>query len=142
VNEVRLEFRNVTKRFRNPNNANLESITAVEGVSLKVKDGEVVSLIGPSGCGKSTLLNLASGLDKPSEGEVFVDAKRVAGPNAHVAFMLQKDLLLPWRSISENVELGLEIQGVSKSERNERALNWLRQSNLARSFKARRSQIF
>ena len=115
MNEVRLEFRNVTKRFRNPNNANLESITAVEGVSLKVKDGEVVSLIGPSGCGKSTLLNLASGLDQPSEGEVFVDANRVAGPNAHVAFMLQKDLLLPWRSISENVELGLEIQGVSKS---------------------------
>ena len=142
MNEVRLEFRNVTKRFRNPNNANLESITAVEGVSLKVKDGEVVSLIGPSGCGKSTLLNLASGLDKPSEGEVFVDAKRVAGPNAHVAFMLQKDLLLPWRSISENVEFGLEIQGVSKSERNERALNWLRQCHLARSFKARRSQIF
>ncbi len=131
MSEVRLEFRNVTKRFRNPNGAHLESITAVEGVSLRVKDGEVVSLIGPSGCGKSTLLNLASGLDQPSEGEVFVDATRVAGPNAHVAFMLQKDLLLPWRSIRENVELGLEIQGVSKSERSERALNWLRQCHLA-----------
>ena len=131
VSEVRLEFRNVTKQFRDPNGTTPQTITAVEGVSLSVKDGEVVSLIGPSGCGKSTLLNLASGLDQPTAGEVLVDATRVVGPSSHVAFMLQKDLLLPWRSIRENVELGLEIQGVSRSEQRERAMNWLRQCHLA-----------
>ena len=131
MSEVRLEFRNVTKQFRDPNGTTPETITAVEGVSLSVKDGEVVSLIGPSGCGKSTLLNLASGLDQPTAGEVLVDATRVVGPSSHVAFMLQKDLLLPWRSIRENVELGLEIQEVSRSEQRARAMNWLRQCHLA-----------
>ena len=101
----RLEFRNVTKRFG--------AMTAVEGVTLSVADGEVVSLIGPSGCGKSTLLNMGSGLDPASSGEVYVDGQRVTQPNRHVAFMLQKDLLLPWRTIVENVELGQEIQGCS-----------------------------
>src|SRR5580692_815664 len=104
----RLEFRNVTKRFPRPRSD--EIVTAVADVSLSIADGEVVSLIGPSGCGKSTLLNLGSGLDQPSVGEVFVDGERVTKPNPHVAFMLQKDLLLPWRTIRENVEFGLEIR--------------------------------
>ena len=97
----RLEFRNVTKRFVNPRQG---LVVAVEGVSLAVGDGEVVSLIGPSGCGKSTLLNMGSGLDPVSSGEVYVDGELVNRPNRHVAFMLQKDLLLPWRTIVENVE--------------------------------------
>ena len=106
---VRLEYRNVTMRFVERSG---KSLTAVEGVSLAVGDGEVVSLIGPSGCGKSTLLNIGSGLCAPSEGEAFVDGERVEGPNAHVAFMLQKDLLLPWRTVLENVMFGVEIQGL------------------------------
>ena len=106
---VRLEYRNVTMRFVEGTG---KSLTAVQRVSLAVRDGEVVSLIGPSGCGKSTLLNIGSGLYAPSEGEAFVDGERVEGPNAHVAFMLQKDLLLPWRTIAENVQFGVEIQGV------------------------------
>ena len=88
MSDVRLEFRNVTKRFRNPNNANLESITAVEGVSLKVKDGEVVSLIGPSGCGKSTLQNLASGLDQPCplvQGATFADFLKDRVPSLYAS---------------------------------------------------------
>ena len=94
---VRLEYRNVSMRFVDGAG---NSLTAVEQVSLSVHDGEVVSLIGPSGCGKSTLLNIGSGLYAPSEGEAFVDGERVEGPNAHVAFMLQKDLLLPWRTVA------------------------------------------
>src|ERR1700761_5550679 len=107
---IRLEYRNVTMRFAQ--NRNRGVLTAVQTVSFAVHDGEVVSLIGPSGCGKSTLLNIGSGLAAPSEGCAFVDGERVAGPNAHVAFMLQKDLLLPWRTIVENVTFGVEIQGV------------------------------
>jgi NitT/TauT family transport system ATP-binding protein len=115
---VRLEYRNVTMRFVERSG---KSLTAVEGVSLSVADGEVVSLIGPSGCGKSTLLNIGSGLCAPSEGEAFVGGERVEGPNAHVAFMLQKDLLLPWRTVLENVMFGVEIQGLPLAERKRRA---------------------
>src|ERR1700733_1569878 len=125
---VRLEYRNVTMRFAATGNRGV--LTAVQGVSFSVRDGEVVSLIGPSGCGKSTLLNIGSGLTAPSEGEAFVDGERVAGPNAHVAFMLQKDLLLPWRTVAENVMFGVEIQGVPQPECKRRAKSLLDGFNL------------
>jgi NitT/TauT family transport system ATP-binding protein len=127
--EIRLEFRGVAKRFAGTGRQ--EPVTAVADVSLKVADGEVVSIIGPSGCGKSTLLNLSSGLDRPSEGEVLVDGSVVAGPNEHVAFMLQKDLLLPWRTIQQNVEFGLEIRGLDAKERRRRSTDWLGRCHLA-----------
>jgi NitT/TauT family transport system ATP-binding protein len=91
----------------------------------------VVSLIGPSGCGKSTLLNLAAGLDKPNVGTVLVDDKPVTGPNPHVAFMLQHDLLLPWRNILENVNFGQEIQRVGRQERTRRSRDLLARYHLS-----------
>src|SRR6201987_1294228 len=111
---VRLEYRNVTMRFADAKGGG--GLTAVRGVSLSIRDAEVVCIIGPSGCGKSTLLNIGSGLTAPSEGAAFVDGERVAGPNAQVAFMLQKDLLLPWRTVAENVMFGVEIQGLPPKE--------------------------
>ena len=131
--DVRLEFREVTKIFPGGRGGKDESghITALEGVSLSVKNGEVVSLIGPSGCGKSTLLNIGSGLDRASSGEVFVDGELVTHPNPHVAFMLQKDLLLPWRTIQENVELGLEIRGVARRDRQKISLDLLAKCHLS-----------
>jgi NitT/TauT family transport system ATP-binding protein len=126
---VRLEYRNVTMRFKESSGRG--ALTAVQNVNLRVRDGEVVSLIGPSGCGKSTLLNIGSGLTAPSEGDAFVDGERVKGPNAHVAFMLQKDLLLPWRTIAENVMFGVEIQGVPQPECKRRALALLESFSLA-----------
>src|ERR1700722_7873729 len=116
---VRLEYRNVTMRFAATGNRGV--LTAVQGVSFSVRDGEVVSLIGPSGCGKSTLLNIGSGLSQPSEGAAFVDGERVEGANSHVAFMLQKDLLLPWRTVAENVMFGVEIQNLPLPARRRRA---------------------
>jgi NitT/TauT family transport system ATP-binding protein len=118
ANIVRLEYRNVTMHFARAAGAVL---TAIRNVSFSVADGEVVSLIGPSGCGKSTLLNIGSGLMPASEGEALVDGVRVEGPNSHVAFMLQKDLLLPWRDIAANVMFGLEIIGTPLTERRRRA---------------------
>jgi NitT/TauT family transport system ATP-binding protein len=114
---TRLEYRHVTMRFAQAGG----SLTAIEDVSFSLEDGEIVSLIGPSGCGKSTLLNIGAGLYAPTEGEAHVDGEQVSGPNAHVAFMLQKDLLLPWRSIAENVMFGLEIKGTERAERRRRA---------------------
>jgi NitT/TauT family transport system ATP-binding protein len=115
---TRLEYRNVTMRFGDTAG---HGVTAVAGVSLAVADGEVVALIGPSGCGKSTLLNIGAGLYAPSEGAAYVDGEPVEGPNAHVAFMLQKDLLLPWRTVAENVMLGAEIHGQPRPQRRRRA---------------------
>ena len=124
MTRIRLECRNVTKRFTSVRKGE-PHVVAVENLNFTIADGEVVSLIGPSGCGKSTLLNMGSGLDPASEGEVLVDGEVVTGPNEHVAFMLQKDLLLPWRNIRENVEFGLEIRGRPARERRAIALDLL-----------------
>ena len=116
---ARLEYRNVTMNFAV--GQGLKRVAALIDISFSVQDGEVVSLIGPSGCGKSTLLNIGAGLVAPSAGVAFVDGEPVEGPNAHVAFMLQKDLLLPWRNVAENIMFGVEIRGVPRAERKERA---------------------
>jgi ABC-type nitrate/sulfonate/bicarbonate transport system ATPase subunit len=75
-----------------------------------------VSIIGPSGCGKSTLLNVIAGLESPTEGSVALDGDVDAGRLGQVAYMHQRDLLLPWRTVLENARLGLELQGVRKRE--------------------------
>jgi NitT/TauT family transport system ATP-binding protein len=114
-----LAFDKVTRAFPGDKGS---LTTAIRDVSFDVKTREFVAIVGPSGCGKSTILNLTAGLDAPSSGHVAVGGERVAGPNAHVGFMLQKDLLLPWRSIVRNVEFGLEARGVSKADRRVRAM--------------------
>ncbi|WP_296254260.1 MULTISPECIES: ABC transporter ATP-binding protein [unclassified Pseudomonas] len=110
-----IEFRNVGKCF--PIKGKAQAPFAIRNVDFTIRRGEVVSIIGPSGCGKSTILNMGSGLYRPSEGEVLVGGEAVNGPVKRVAFMLQKDLLMPWRSIRQNVELGLEIQGMAAAPR-------------------------
>ncbi|MBP7565392.1 MAG: ABC transporter ATP-binding protein [Burkholderiaceae bacterium] len=110
-----IEFIGVDKRF--PGRGKNPEVIAARNVTLSIQPGEVVSLIGPSGCGKSTLLNMGSGLAKASAGTVKVNGEVVTGPNKHVAFMLQKDLLMPWRTISQNVEFGLELRGVRAADR-------------------------
>ena len=110
-----IEFIGVDKRF--PARGKNPEVIAARNVTLSIQPGEVVSLIGPSGCGKSTLLNMGSGLAKASAGTVKVNGEVVTGPNKHVAFMLQKDLLMPWRTISQNVEFGLELRGVRAADR-------------------------
>jgi len=130
--DVRIEFRGVGKRFSGHQGlaSDKGAIVAVQDVDLSVYDGEIVSLIGPSGCGKSTLLNMGAGLYLPSSGGVFVDGEKVDAPNPHVGFMLQKDLLLPWRTIRRNVEFGLEIQGIAAAERRDRAIGLLENCRL------------
>lgn len=123
-----IEFIGVDKRFR-VKGSSTELLAATQ-VTFEVAEGEVVSLIGPSGCGKSTLLNLGAGLAPPSAGTVRVAGIAVSGPNPHVAFMLQKDLLMPWRTIARNIEFGLELRGVAAPRRREISAQLLRQCRL------------
>lgn len=132
MSDIRIDYRAVGKKFPNKSAVNGEDsyVEAVRSVNLNVRDGEVVSLIGPSGCGKSTLLNMGSGLYQPTDGEVILDGERVDAPNSQVGFMLQKDLLLPWRTIQKNVELGLEIMNIPAAERSERSSDLLAKCHL------------
>lgn len=122
-----LEFENVTRTFRLPDG---KELTAVRDITFKVDEGEFVSVVGPSGCGKSTILSMTAGLYQPTSGKVRVSGEIVTKPNPHVGFMLQKDLLLPWRTILKNVEFGLESRGVAKAQRRERALHELERCHL------------
>ena len=125
-----LELDGVTRRFP-ARTARHAVFTAVENLCFTVAAGEFVSVVGPSGCGKSTILNLVAGLDSPTEGAVRLAGKRVVGPSQHVGFMLQKDLLLPWRSILHNVEFGLENRAMNAAERRAKALRELERCRLS-----------
>lgn len=96
-------------------------LTAIESVNLHLHEGEFVSIIGPSGCGKSTLLNILVGLNKPSEGAVLLHEKDNTGVTGRIGYMPQRDLLMPWRTIQDNVILGLEIDGMPRPQAREKA---------------------
>jgi NitT/TauT family transport system ATP-binding protein len=110
-----IEFKEVSKTFAGKSGGS--PVVAVTQVNFSVAKGEVISIIGPSGCGKSTLLNIGSGLTPSSSGSVTVAGRAVTGPNKEVAFMLQKDLLMPWRTIYQNIEFGLEIRATPATAR-------------------------
>ncbi|MCS1352338.1 ABC transporter ATP-binding protein [Mechercharimyces sp. CAU 1602] len=94
-------------------------------MDFKVDKGEFVSLIGPSGCGKSTLFNIISGLELPSSGAIYVNGQEITGKTGHVGYMMQKDALLPWRTVVENATIGIEIQGISKKDAQDKAYQLL-----------------
>lgn len=84
---------------------------ALENIDFKVFEGEIVGIVGPSGCGKSTLLSIIAGLITPTSGEVLVNGKKVEKPSEDVGYMFQRDHLFEWRTIFQNVILGLEVRG-------------------------------
>ncbi len=121
-----LEFRNISFSFpgrRGP-------VEVLRDVSFSCKADEIVAVVGPSGCGKSTLLSLAIGLRKPTSGEVLVDGRPVKGTDRRLGMLFQQTTLLPWRSVVENVELGLEIRGEPRQQRRDRALALMNQYGL------------
>ncbi|PAE08450.1 ABC transporter [Terribacillus saccharophilus] len=98
-----------------------QEVVALQETTMQIPAGRFVSIIGPSGCGKSTLFNMIAGLIKPTTGKILLDGQNIVGKSGYVGYMLQKDLLLPWRTILDNVILGLEIKGVSKREARKKA---------------------
>ena len=102
----------------------------LQDVNLYANAGEIVSLIGPSGCGKSMLLNIMAGLEQPSSGTLYLHGHRAEQRLGMVGYMQQKDLLLPWRNILDNVILGLELRGISRRLARARALALMGQFGL------------
>lgn len=96
-------------------------LAVLRDVNLHAFDGDFVTIIGPSGCGKSTLLNVVSGLQRPSRGEILIDGQNAVGRIGNTAYMPQKDLLMPWRTVLDNTILALELRGVSRAEARGRA---------------------
>lgn len=106
-------IQNLSVTFGNGNG----QVQAVNDVSLEVAPGEFVSIVGPSGCGKSTLLNVVAGFVNPTLGDVRVDDKSIKGPGADRGMVFQQYSLFPWLSVRRNVEFGLKMQGMVKSQR-------------------------
>ena len=91
------------------------TVTAIRDVSFDVKRGTFLSILGPSGCGKSTLFNLIAGLLTPTAGDITISGQSVVNRPGQVGYMLQKDLLLPWRTIMDNITLAQRLKGVSRA---------------------------
>lgn len=119
-----LEFRDVSFKYEE------DEEPMMTDLSFHVEDGEFVSIIGASGCGKSTIFRLINGLEKPQKGGIFVNGRSISEQKNYSAFMPQKDLLLPWRTIEKNVCLPMEIMGVPEDERRKAARAALEQVGL------------
>jgi NitT/TauT family transport system ATP-binding protein len=119
--EPALVIDDVVMRFQTPEGP----LVAVDHMSFNVEPGEFVSIIGPSGCGKSTLFNIVGGLVSGYEGNVTVSGERVSGPHPAIGMVFQEESTFPWRTVLDNVAFPLEIQGVSKAERFERARHFI-----------------
>ncbi len=107
-----------------------QPLPVLAGISLEAGENEFVGIVGPSGCGKSTLFNVVAGLMIPASGRVYLDGLDVTGSPGHVAYMMQKDLLLCWRIILDNVTLGPELAGKPRSSFRHRALDLMRDFGL------------
>ena len=107
------------------------SVVALQDINLSFRRGELTSLLGPSGCGKTTLLKITAGLLKPTAGEVEVNGRTVTGPGPERAFVFQDFALMPWATVLRNSAFGLELQGIGKAEREDRARHYVQEVGLA-----------
>jgi NitT/TauT family transport system ATP-binding protein len=120
-NEI-VNVRDVGMKYQSPNG----EINAIESITFAVEKGEYVSLVGPSGCGKSTLLSIISGLLKATCGQVLIEGEEVTKTSEKVGYMLQKDHLFDWRTIYQNVILGLEVRKILNDKNKAFALELLK----------------
>ena len=141
-----IECNDIRKNYRS---GDIE-VQALRGVSLSIRKGEFVALTGPSGCGKTTLLNIIGGLDRPTSGEISVDGRTLNDLSnsdladlrlRRVGFVFQAYNLVPVLSGLENVEFVLQLQGIDKSERRQRATNILASVGLAEMKERRPAEL-
>ena len=116
VGEIKIN--QVYKKFKNTDSSK-EDIVALNGFSLDIKAGSFVSLIGPSGCGKSTLLRIIGGLDKATEGSLYLDGKEIKKPSSDRGFAFQGSNLFPWLSVEKNIAFGLKARHIYKDHKDD-----------------------
>jgi len=116
-----LSVENIVKRFETPDGV----LTAVDDVSFTVAPGEFLAVIGPSGCGKSTLFNVMGGLIDGYDGRVSVAGETVRGPHASIGMIFQEESTFPWRTVIDNVAFPLEVAGMAKAERYQKARHFV-----------------
>jgi NitT/TauT family transport system ATP-binding protein len=126
---VKLEAQNIRLEYEQPRTKS--RMVALDGVDLKVTDGEFVSIVGPSGCGKTSFLSVVDGLMVPTAGRIMVDGQAVSGPGPDRAMVFQDSSLLPWRTVLRNIVYGLECLGVPSREAKERARHFIGMVGLA-----------
>jgi NitT/TauT family transport system ATP-binding protein len=128
LKQVRISGVNVEKTYK----VHGKEVVAVDKVSFEIMQAEFVSLLGPSGCGKSTILNMTAGLLPMTRGEILIDGERVLfeGHNSKVGYVFQKDTVFPWRTVSQNIEYGLQLSGVAVSVRRPLVQSMIRAAGL------------
>ena len=122
-----LSIEGVSKEYR----VRGKKILALDTVDLAIHQGEFVTIVGPSGCGKSTLLNLIVGLLRSSSGRILFRGESIEGICTRIGYVTQKDNLLPWRTLIQNVEIALEIRGVAANDRRRRAADLIERVGLS-----------
>lgn len=121
-----LKVVNISKKYQAENG----EVEALKNISFNVKKGEFVSIIGPSGCGKSTLLSIIAGLEEKNSGNLYIHGEEIHGISSKIGYMLQKDSLLEWRTILNNVMIGLEIRHIRNKENENYAIELLKKYGL------------
>ena len=121
-----LEIKDISKKYQSIQN----EVLAIDNVNLKINEGEFVSIIGPSGCGKSTLLSVIAGLIDKSSGKIILDEEEINGISDKMGYMLQRDCLLEWRTVWNNIMIGLEIKNKITDEAKKYAENLLKKYHL------------
>ncbi len=125
-----LEIRNITKIYHEDRRGQGPGLLVLDNVSFRVPAKQFVCLLGPSGCGKTTLIRIVMGLTRSERGEVWVDGNRVTAPGLDRSMVFQNYGLLPWRTVRQNVEFGLEIRGVPRNERRTICQNYIEKVGL------------
>lgn len=128
MSRKKLIAQNIHHVYRKNNENGTE---AIKHINLEVDEGEFLAIVGASGCGKSTLLNIMCGMITPTKGEVLIDGIDIKSKTSKIGYISQTDTLLPWRNIEKNVSLGLEIEGIPKKERLEKARQMMEMSGLS-----------
>ena len=122
MTDIILGVNDLTKEFRTNNG---EIVTALDGVNIKVKQNDFICIVGPSGCGKSTLLRMIAGLEEATRGAILYKTCVIKRPTAQIGMVFQEYSLLPWRTVLDNVALGLEFAGGSKQQRIMQSMEYL-----------------